>query len=133
MKKNYKYPLQTRIAFALGIERDLVLPSELKRIPYSTRSWLRRQSVDELIDANPESSRQILSEIRAGMTRLSDQLTDTYSVTFRLLRALRRTIGNRAYQNLMFELRNDLIATEGQQRAWATRLAPILQEVLARL
>jgi len=90
MKKNYKYPLQTRIAFALVIERDLVLPSELKKIPYSTRSWLRRQCVDELIDANPESSRQILSEIRAGMTRLSDQLTDTYSVTFRLLLALRR-------------------------------------------
>jgi transposase InsO family protein len=121
MKKNYKYSLQTRIAFALGIERDLVLPSELKRIPYSTRSWLRRQSVDELIDANPESSRQILSEIRAGMTRLSDQLTDTYSVTFRLLRALRRTIGNRAYQNLMFELRNDLIPAVDVLQPYSTK------------
>jgi predicted N-formylglutamate amidohydrolase len=33
--------------------------------------------------------------------------------------------------NTLIELRNDLIATEGQQRAWAARLAPILQEVLS--
>ena len=35
--------------------------------------------------------------------------------------------------NTLIELRNDLIATECQQRAWAARLAPILQEVLAGL
>jgi predicted N-formylglutamate amidohydrolase len=35
--------------------------------------------------------------------------------------------------NTLIELRNDLIATESQQRAWAARLAPILQEVLAGL
>lgn len=35
--------------------------------------------------------------------------------------------------NTLIEVRNDLIATEDQQRAWAARLAPILQEVLAGL
>ncbi|MEX1235689.1 MAG: N-formylglutamate amidohydrolase [Roseovarius sp.] len=33
--------------------------------------------------------------------------------------------------NVLIELRNDLIATEVQQRAWAARLAPILTETLA--
>ncbi|PJE30310.1 Predicted N-formylglutamate amidohydrolase [Pseudooceanicola antarcticus] len=33
--------------------------------------------------------------------------------------------------NVLIELRNDLIATPEQQRAWAERLAPILEEVLA--
>ena len=33
--------------------------------------------------------------------------------------------------NVLIELRNDLIATEAGQQAWAARLAPILQEVLA--
>ncbi|WP_375691936.1 N-formylglutamate amidohydrolase [Pseudooceanicola sp. LIPI14-2-Ac024] len=32
--------------------------------------------------------------------------------------------------NVLIELRNDLIATEAGQQAWATRLAPILQEAL---
>ncbi len=36
-------------------------------------------------------------------------------------------------QNTLIELRNDLIATPEQQQAWALRLAPILQEVLAGL
>ncbi|WP_149140170.1 N-formylglutamate amidohydrolase [Gemmobacter caeruleus] len=35
--------------------------------------------------------------------------------------------------NTLIELRNDLIATEAQQEAWALRLAPMLQEVLAGL
>ena len=35
--------------------------------------------------------------------------------------------------NTLIELRNDLIATDTQQQAWAARLAPILQEVLAQL
>ncbi|MFM6998325.1 MAG: hypothetical protein ACKOX0_03745 [Bacteroidota bacterium] len=64
MKKHQKYSLQTRIAFALGIERELVLPSELEKIPYSTRAWLRRQNVDDLIELEPQASHQILSEIR---------------------------------------------------------------------
>ena len=34
--------------------------------------------------------------------------------------------------NVLLELRNDLIATEAQQRAWAARLAPMLEEALAR-
>lgn len=33
--------------------------------------------------------------------------------------------------NLLIELRNDLIATQAAQAAWAARLAPILAEVLA--
>lgn len=33
--------------------------------------------------------------------------------------------------NVLIELRNDLIATPADQAAWAARLAPILQEVLA--
>lgn len=33
--------------------------------------------------------------------------------------------------NVLIELRNDLIETEAQQRAWAQRLAPILMETLA--
>ena len=33
--------------------------------------------------------------------------------------------------NVLIELRNDLIATEAGQQAWAARLAPILKEVLA--
>ncbi|MBR9762887.1 MAG: N-formylglutamate amidohydrolase [Rhodobacteraceae bacterium] len=33
--------------------------------------------------------------------------------------------------NVLIELRNDVIATPAQQRAWAGRLAPILEEVLA--
>ncbi|MFV2034744.1 MAG: N-formylglutamate amidohydrolase [Halocynthiibacter sp.] len=32
--------------------------------------------------------------------------------------------------NVLIEIRNDLIATEVQQRAWADRLAPILQDTL---
>ena len=32
--------------------------------------------------------------------------------------------------NILIELRNDLIATPAQQRAWAARLAPMLREVL---
>lgn len=35
--------------------------------------------------------------------------------------------------NTLIELRNDLIATQSQQCAWAMRLAPILAEVLAGL
>ena len=35
--------------------------------------------------------------------------------------------------NTLIELRNDLIATEADQTAWAQRLAPILQQVLAAL
>lgn len=35
--------------------------------------------------------------------------------------------------NTLIEVRNDLIASEGQQRAWAARLAPILVQVLAGL
>lgn len=35
--------------------------------------------------------------------------------------------------NTLIEVRNDLIATEDQQRAWAMRLAPILVEVLGGL
>lgn len=35
--------------------------------------------------------------------------------------------------NTLIELRNDLIATESQQANWATRLAPILQQVLDAL
>ncbi|MCK0144006.1 N-formylglutamate amidohydrolase [Aliiroseovarius sp. F20344] len=34
--------------------------------------------------------------------------------------------------NVLIEIRNDLIETEEQQRAWAERLAPILTEVLAK-
>ncbi|WP_294615254.1 N-formylglutamate amidohydrolase [uncultured Roseovarius sp.] len=34
--------------------------------------------------------------------------------------------------NILIELRNDLIETPAQQAAWAARLAPILQEVLAQ-
>lgn len=34
--------------------------------------------------------------------------------------------------NVLIELRNDLIAEEATQRAWAQRLAPILSEVLDR-
>ncbi|WP_029375081.1 N-formylglutamate amidohydrolase [Oceanicola sp. S124] len=33
--------------------------------------------------------------------------------------------------NVLIELRNDVIATPAQQRAWAERLAPILKDVLA--
>ena len=33
-------------------------------------------------------------------------------------------------QNTLIEVRNDLIGTEDQQRAWAKRLAPILAKVL---
>ena len=33
--------------------------------------------------------------------------------------------------NVLIELRNDLIETEAQQKAWAARLAPILAETLA--
>ena len=33
--------------------------------------------------------------------------------------------------NILIELRNDLIADHAQQRAWAERLAPILQKALA--
>ena len=36
-------------------------------------------------------------------------------------------------QNTLIEVRNDLIATEAQQRAWGQRLAPILAEVLGRM
>ncbi|SEK57359.1 Predicted N-formylglutamate amidohydrolase [Roseovarius nanhaiticus] len=36
-----------------------------------------------------------------------------------------------ARPNVLIELRNDLIATEAQQKAWAARLAPILIETLA--
>lgn len=35
--------------------------------------------------------------------------------------------------NTLIELRNDLIATDGQQRAWAHRLAPLLAGVLAEI
>lgn len=35
--------------------------------------------------------------------------------------------------NTLIELRNDLIGTEAEQRAWAKRLAPILREALAGL
>ena len=35
--------------------------------------------------------------------------------------------------NTLIELRNDLIATEAQQQAWAERLAPVLTEALARV
>ena len=34
--------------------------------------------------------------------------------------------------NVLIELRNDLIATQAQQAAWAARLAPVLQDVAAR-
>lgn len=34
-------------------------------------------------------------------------------------------------QNTLIEIRNDLIGTTAAQQAWATRLAPILQDVLA--
>ena len=33
--------------------------------------------------------------------------------------------------NVLIELRNDVIRTDAQQRAWAERLAPILEDVLA--
>ncbi len=36
-------------------------------------------------------------------------------------------------QNTLIEVRNDLIGTEVEQQAWAARLAPLLQEALARL
>lgn len=35
-----------------------------------------------------------------------------------------------ARPNVLIEIRNDLIKTDDQQRAWANRLAPILQETL---
>ena len=35
--------------------------------------------------------------------------------------------------NTLIEIRNDLIGTEAEQRAWAARLAPILTQVLAGL
>ncbi len=35
--------------------------------------------------------------------------------------------------NTLIELRHDLIREEGQQKAWAERLAPVLEEVLAAL
>ncbi len=35
--------------------------------------------------------------------------------------------------NVLIEIRNDLIETEDQQRAWAERLAPILMETLAKV
>ena len=33
--------------------------------------------------------------------------------------------------NVLIELRNDLIADHGEQKAWATRLAPVLERALA--
>ncbi|MFC3181312.1 N-formylglutamate amidohydrolase [Cypionkella sinensis] len=39
----------------------------------------------------------------------------------------------RGRHNTLIELRNDLIGTEAEQKAWAQRLAPILTEVLAGL
>ena len=36
------------------------------------------------------------------------------------------------HANVLIEIRNDLIATEAQQVAWANRLAPMLTEVLAQ-
>ncbi len=44
----------------------------------------------------------------------------------------RHALGPRRH-NTLIEIRNDLIATEAQQQAWAARLAPILAEVLAGL
>lgn len=121
MKKHYKYSLQTRIAFALGIEREFVLPSELEKIPYSTRAWLRRQNVDELIEREPKASHQILSEIRSGMLHLNTQLTDTYAVTYRLIRSLRRTLGERGYQKLLFEMRNDLVPAVDTLKTYSSK------------
>lgn len=47
--------------------------------------------------------------------------------------AIDRHALDKGRHNTLIELRNDLIATEAQQRAWAARLAPILAEVLANL
>jgi putative transposase len=121
MKKHHKYSLQTRIAFALGIEREFVLPSELEKIPYSTRAWLRRQNVDDLIELEPQASHQILSEIRSGMLHFNTQLTDTYAVTYRLIKSLRRTLGERGYQRLLFEMRNDLVPAVDTLKAYSSK------------
>jgi predicted N-formylglutamate amidohydrolase len=38
----------------------------------------------------------------------------------------------RGLAHVLIELRHDLIATEDDQRLWAERLAPILQDVVAQ-
>lgn len=47
--------------------------------------------------------------------------------------AIDRHALDKGRHNTLIELRNDLIATEVAQKAWANRLAPILVEVLANL
>mgnify|MGYP000032357711 CR=1 FL=1 len=44
--------------------------------------------------------------------------------------ALDRHAMRPGHPNILIEVRNDLIETETQQKAWATRLAPILQQAL---
>ncbi|WP_107496798.1 N-formylglutamate amidohydrolase [Thalassobius sp. I31.1] len=44
--------------------------------------------------------------------------------------ALDRHAMQPGHPNILIEVRNDLIETETQQKAWATRLAPILQQAL---
>jgi len=83
-------------------------------------------------DADDRLARAVVAEAQAR-TRLAVGLNAPYSATDGVTHTLRLQATPCGLQNVMLEIRNDLIATPGAQDAMAQTLAPVLTAALARV
>ena len=83
-------------------------------------------------DADPTLARAVLAEAKAR-TNLDCRLNEPYSAADEVTHMLRVQATPYGLQNVMLEIRNDLIAGSAAEEAMAERLAPVLTAALARV
>jgi predicted N-formylglutamate amidohydrolase len=83
-----------------------------------------------------DQDRRLALSVEASLRRepgLVIGMNEPYSPTDRVFHTLDRHAVRRGLAPLMIEIRNDLISAPEGAKAWAERLAPLLQEALDRL
>lgn len=83
-------------------------------------------------DAAPALARAVLAEAQA-QTGLNAQLNEPYSAADDVTHTLKLHATSYGLENVMLEIRNDLIATAAAQAGMAATLAPVLSAALGRL
>lgn len=98
-----------------------------------TPVWLDKPRAVEfgvIHDADPTLARAVLAEAKAR-TGLDCRLNEPYSAADEVTHTLRLQATPYGLQNVMLEIRNDLIADPAAEAAMAAKLAPVLSAALA--
>ena len=95
----------TRIAFALGLERELLKPKDIQSIPPATRSYWRRQKPERYEVGLTKAQRKgLVSEVQAAERQ---RMARFVRRVVRAARRLEEQVGRRAYLEFMDELTGD--------------------------